>query len=215
MRAIRNALSLLLALILCLGAMGGTALAEVYDEGSVGETGEWEEELPALPFPDVSAQADYAEAVAALYELGIMTGDGAGNFNPESTITRAEVAAILCRLLGVEEEAKQLESAPFDDANGFWATGYIAKASELGIINGNGRGSFLPMEDVSYEQMIKMLVCALERDSEAQAAGGWPNGYIKVAEEIGVTYDVDFIATDAATRWAVAKLVYNCVNSIG
>lgn len=50
--------------------------------------------------PDVSMSADYADAVYLLYRAGILTGsDSNGTFNPSSTITRAEAAAIITRIV--------------------------------------------------------------------------------------------------------------------
>ena len=43
------------------------------------------------PYPDVEDNASYAEAVETLNVLGIMIGDEKGNFNPEASITRAEI----------------------------------------------------------------------------------------------------------------------------
>ena len=50
--------------------------------------------------PDVPMSADYAVAVYMLYRAGILTGsDTFGTFNPDSTITRAEAAAIITRIV--------------------------------------------------------------------------------------------------------------------
>ena len=50
--------------------------------------------------PDVPINAEYADAVYMLYRAGILTGsDSNGTFNPDSTITRAEAAAIITRIV--------------------------------------------------------------------------------------------------------------------
>lgn len=50
--------------------------------------------------PDVDMNSDYAEAVYLLYRAGILTGsDEKGTFNPKSTITRAEAATIISRIV--------------------------------------------------------------------------------------------------------------------
>jgi len=52
-------------------------------------------------FADSAFVSDYAKtAVASLGEAKIFGGDPNGNFNPTSPITRAEIAACLCRALG-------------------------------------------------------------------------------------------------------------------
>lgn len=175
----------------CLGALlGGTALA--------------------AEFPDVPADASYAKAVAELADKGIITGDENGKFNPNNTITRAETAAIICRLLGVEDEAKALTETSFSDvASSHWAVGYIAKAVELGIINGYGDGNFGPEDKVTYEQVVKMLVCAWGYDNMAEEEGGYPQGYLSVVfNGFGIIDSIPADTTQPAPRSLVAELAY-------
>ena len=51
--------------------------------------------------PDVSRSSPYWGVVTRWYLAGITQGDQSGNFNGEKSITRAETAAILCRLAGL------------------------------------------------------------------------------------------------------------------
>lgn len=61
----------------------------------------WNEEETAV-VPDVDRDSEYGSLVYDWYRAGIITGDaGTHNFRPDSTITRGEMAAILCRLLGL------------------------------------------------------------------------------------------------------------------
>lgn len=62
-----------------------------------------EEELEAIntvtSIPDVSKNDPYADAIYQLYRAGVFQGaDGTGAFQPERTITRAETAAVVCRM---------------------------------------------------------------------------------------------------------------------
>ncbi len=51
--------------------------------------------------PDVSVNHTYSGAVYKLYRAGILTGvDDSHAYNPDSTITRAEVATIVARMIG-------------------------------------------------------------------------------------------------------------------
>ena len=162
------------------------------------------------PFPDVPEDAGYAEAVEALAELGVLQGDSTGNFNPDSTITRAEVAAVICRLLGVEETAKTLTNSIFSDVpSSHWAIGYVAEAAEIGIISGYGDGKFGPSDPVTQQQIIKMLICAWGYDADAERLGGWATGYAKVAEELGIIESANSISSAEASRSLVAEWIYN------
>lgn len=171
---------------------------------------EGEDEGFENPFPDVPDTADYAEAVISLAAMGVVTGDGVGNFNPNASITRAETATIICRIMGAEDDARANRRQVYDDVPAsYWASGYIATATELGVFNGDGTGNFRPNDNVTYEQIIKMLVCACGYEAEAQRNGGWPNGYIAVAEDLGITHGLSFRQTAYAPRRAVAQLTYN------
>ena len=61
-----------------------------------------------ISFTDVPAQAWYAEAVRDGVALGLIEGDGDGTFRPEDTITRAEAAAIVNRMLGRKPHGGEL-----------------------------------------------------------------------------------------------------------
>lgn len=50
-------------------------------------------------FPDVDKSSEYAPAIAAAKELGFVTGDDKGNFNPDSAINLQEMCTITARAL--------------------------------------------------------------------------------------------------------------------
>lgn len=166
----------------------------------------------ASPFPDVPENASYVEAAEVLVGLGVFQGDSQGNFNPDSSITRAQAAAVICRLVGVEEEAQAMTQQVFSDVpSSHWAVGNIAKAAELGIIGGYSDGSFRPSNPVTQKQMIKMLVCAWGYGQSAEEAGGWPVGYTSLAEELGIVGNANAITDAPAKRSEVAAWCYNAL----
>ena len=161
-------------------------------------------------FGDVAADADYAGAVELLSALDIMVGDDLGNFNPDKTISRAEMAAIVCRIKGLEGAAKGAQGATAftDVAADHWASGYVNMANQNGIINGYGDGKFGPEDEVSYEAAVKMIVCALGFEPMAAQKGGWPTGYLVVANSYKITEGVS-----GSTRADVAVLVANALST--
>ncbi len=160
----------------------------------------------ASSFPDVDEDADYAPAVEYLDELGIMSGDQHGNFNPDNTVTRAEMAAIACRLLGETENLPSNDRFP-DVPMGHWANGYVSKAAELGIVTGYDTGLFGPTDTVTYEQAVTMIIRSLGMEEEALEAGGYPDGYIAVVENRGYTYGITVEKGDLLTRWQIAAIL--------
>ena len=163
-------------------------------------------------FSDVPSNASYAEAVNTLADMGILNGDKAGRFNPDKTITRAEAAVIICKIAGVADEAAKIKKSSFSDVpSNYWAVGYIAKANELGIIGGYSKTKFGPNDPVTYEQFIKMLVSAYNLGDVAKEEGGWPDGYISVAQKLGITNNVNIIKRNNALRSDIAILIYNAM----
>ena len=67
----------------------------------------------AASFSDLDKTASYAEAVSVLADLGILKGYDDGTVKPEGNITRAEFAAIVCRIKGLEDAANSAKDKPF------------------------------------------------------------------------------------------------------
>ncbi len=168
--------------------------------------------LAYIDYSDVSEE--YVQVTDLLYELGIMEGFDDGTFRPDDTLTRAEAAAIMVRLIGLEDDAEQGETAFCDVPESHWASGYVNVAEANGIINGMGDGTFDPDGLVTYMQFAKMLVCLLGYEPAVQANGGWTQGgYLYVASKIGFTKGVNGKADDVITRMTAARLVYNCLEA--
>lgn len=163
----------------------------------------------AALFPDVDESAPYAEAAEYLNDIGIMQGDAQGNFNPDKTVTRAQMAAIICRMLGETDDLSTDGNRFTDVPETYWANGYIVKAAELGIIGGYQDGSFKPGNEVIYEQALTMVVRAMNLEEVALASGGYPSGYVNVADEYGFTNQLSAKSGNQMSRGQIAILIYN------
>ena len=117
-------------------------------------------ESVSLPFADLGQIPAYAlPAAKALYSEGIITGsekNGKLYFNPDSSLTRAQAAAMIGRT-----QAKGYAEAEltFTD-NGkipAYAAPYIRTMTAQGIISGYSDGSFKPNNNITRGQMAKIL----------------------------------------------------------
>ena len=110
-------------------------------------------------FKDVPATAWYNTAVSTMAKLGIVNGGSDGYFRPNDPITRAEIAAMIARCDGAYYTGT---STVFSDTYGHWAASYIARAYELGWINGYGT-TYAPDRYISRAETVAVLNRVLNR----------------------------------------------------
>ena len=67
-----------------------------------------------------------------------------------------------------------------------WVLRPLSFAYEMGIITGDGDGNFRPNDNITEREAITMVVRALGYEENAQESGGFPDGYLQIAEELGL-----------------------------
>jgi len=102
-------------------------------------------------------------AVDYVTSKNYMTGTGNGLFNPEGSVTRAEIAVIICNYYN-------LVGAPTitftDVGRDHWAYHYIAVASESVLMSAYPDGSFRPDEEITRAEVTVLLSIASNRSLE-------------------------------------------------
>lgn len=157
------------------------------------------------------------ESLGLVTALKIVQGYEDGSIKPENTITRAEMATMILRMMGVDTLSTTYANTFTDVTASHWAANAIQTAYNMGIINGMGDGTFAPDANVTYAQAVKMLVCSLKYEQLAQTMGGYPVGYLTAAAQknIEVTKNVTGYKNDEpATRGMVIKMIYNTLNAL-
>ncbi len=168
----------------------------------------------AATFTDVAETDKAYEAIEVLAALDILEGKEEGNFDPEANIKRSEFAAVICRTMNAEAAASGSTANFTDVAANHWAAGYIGWAAGSGIVNGKGAGIFDPDANVTYQEAVTMIVRAMGFEPLAIKRGGFPTGYMAIANTYGITNGVAMTpANGAATRAGVAQLVYNAFDA--
>ncbi len=146
--------------------------------------------LSAVSFNDVPTDAYYADAAERMAEKGILSGFGDGRYYGDWELTRAQFAALACKLLGKVDEATALagKTSFADVPETHWSTGYVNYAVANKIINGDGDGNFRPDDSVKYEEAIKVIVCVLEPNKTiAIDPTDWSKNFISEANALGIT----------------------------
>ena len=165
-------------------------------------------------FLDIEKDNICYEEITVLSALNIISGYEDGDFKPDNKVTRAEFCALISRTLGMGDAGNNKVRTNFTDVPyEHWASGYVNTALGAGLINGVGDDRFEPEEEVTYEQAVKIIVSALGYVPLAEEIGGYPNGYMLVGNQAGVTNGTAKIKGGLA-RQMVAKLLFNSLTSV-
>lgn len=165
-------------------------------------------------YDDVDSSDSYYSALTILTELGIFYGDDKGNFNPNDTITRAEAAAVAIRLIGLSDTTSGQRNTIFTDVPAsHWASGVIDMANSLGIVVGYGDGLYGPEDPVKYEEIIAMIVRAMDYDPMLPKNATWPNDVLNVASRVGIKSTEGGVVGKEAPRRVVASLLYSALQA--
>ncbi|MBQ9459866.1 MAG: S-layer homology domain-containing protein [Oscillospiraceae bacterium] len=182
-------------------------------------------------FSDV-AQSPYAEQINTLGVYRILRGNGIGYFSPESTLTRAQLCAMLAQALNITSEATGLFTDVPDNS---WFSGDVNAIAALGFVNGVGGGRFDPNGTLTQEQLIAVmgrLVRFLNYRADAAAArltdeqlarfsslSAWarPGAWLLTEYDGDMLYtNLDGVALDApVSREQAAATLCNILKTLG
>ena len=150
-------------------------------------------ETPPAPasFPD--AQSDiYASEINRAVQLGFISGFAEDNtFRPQSSLTREQIVSIVVEGLGITSDASVTSSGFNDVQSNRWSAAKIKKAQELGLVAGDGNGSFRPTDEVTRAELIAIM------NKAAQYKNGTTN---LVSNQPGGAF------TDIQGHWAQAVI---------
>jgi hypothetical protein len=113
---------------------------------------------PQGAFADVPPDAWYASAIEALYARGIVQGCDDSNFCPEARVSRAELAVLVARMMGLSElpPSGRFGDVPADH----WAAGAIEALYEAGVVVGCAADRYCPDDFAPRAQVALMLARA-------------------------------------------------------
>jgi hypothetical protein len=190
-------------------------------------------------FPDVEVDHPYAVAIEAIADLGIIEGYINGNFGPSDPITRQQFAKMIVLTMAVNNPAQFTttlndefdftDSASIDRIQGqLYPYHYVAKAALTGLTVGYPDGSFRPLNRISRQQVITMIVRAGSQvlnpapptyQGDLSYANPEHGQRIRLAEYNGLLSGIignpatgalkGWDTTGNATRGEVAQMLYN------
>ena len=191
MRNLKRALSLALASVMLMGMM------------VVGSS--------AASYPDVDDQ-DHVEAIEVLSAVGVIVGDN-GNFRPDDSVSRNEMAVIMAKLiLGTYEADSYVGNHPFTDVPD-WAAGAVAACEANGIVGGRGEGIYDGDAYVTGVEAAAMMLRALGYKDLSKGANDWRAPATAMANQIRLFSGVASNPSEQLTRNQVAQLALNTLKS--
>ena len=171
----------------------------------------------AASFTDeADINADNRDAVELLTALNIIQGYEDGSFDPDGTVTRAEMAKMIYTIRnGGNDDASAYETVTtsFTDISGHWAEGYIKYLQNTGIVAGKSATRFDPDSQVTTGEAMKMALALAGYDEEHAGLTGaaWLNNTVALATTYGLTDDVNSAIAGGCTRQDAAQILSNCL----
>ena len=196
MRNLKKILALALALVMSMSLM---ATANAFtDDDSITDT--------------------YETAVTVLSGLKVFQGYDDGTFQPKGAITRAEVAAIIYRIVTGDVADTQVgiyaDYNKFDDvASTSWYAGYVNFCANAEYIKGYDARTFGPNDPVTGYQALAMILRALGYDKNGEFTGtNWTIQTAAVGEQRGITKNITAGTLGVpATREVVAEILFRAI----
>lgn len=214
---------------------GGPNIPDTDPNDSYGADACLNTNLARTPFGDANSHWS-AYYICRLYKMGAISGylDGplAGRFNPEGSVTRAELLTSIMKLYGYDVSNARTSNLFPDVSANEWYTAYISKARDLGIVAGYPDGNFRPHQPVNRAEAMKMILLAAknidrtniitaatrEREDFDNVAGfvdvpesAWYSAYVSFARSAGIINgkaNGNFAAGDSMTRAEMTKVIF-------
>jgi len=154
----------------------------------------------------------------------------------QQKITRAEFAMLISHILGfdmpnagevffedilgdvdkseifiTEDSVGEMRFSDVNEAHPAYS--YIKYVSSLGLMTGTSEKTFSPDKNITVTESLKPLIKALNYTLAAELKGGYPSGYITVADELKLLKNVKQNIEDEATALSVYHLLYNALHT--
>ena len=198
MRNLKKILAMVLALVMSLSLMATAGAADFTDASSINEK--------------------YETAIEVLEGLGVFKGYQDGTFQPQGSITRAETAAIIYRI--VTGDVKDEQVGIYADYNLFtdvpstsWFAGYVNYCANAEYIKGVGGGKFNPNAQVTGYAALAMILRAIGYTANGGFTGpDWEVQTARTAEARKITKNImTGTLGQNANRETVAEILFQAI----
>lgn len=186
-------------------------------------------QYPGKTFADINGHTSQA-AIEALAARGVISGMTDDTFAPDETMSRAELATIVVRGLGLPATA---ETDVFADVpETAWFCTYVSAAYAYGIVNGVSDTEFAPENTITREEAAVMVtraacLCGMDTEMDATAvrdilagftdyvtASDWAAAPLAFCYKEGILSDeeIEIMPQKPITRAEIAQMLYNLLD---
>ena len=171
-----------------------------------------------------SVNEAFIDDLTVLAGMGVIRGQSTDKFAPLSTVTRAEMAAIVYRLSTGDADADPEYKDKSDMYAGYgdftdvtesnWFSGYVGYCANAGIIIGYPDGTFGPNKPVTGYEALVMLLRAMGYDQPNEFSGkDWRQHAASIATQRGMLAKVNTTSyrgtlMNGAAREVIAEIAF-------
>ncbi len=159
---------------------------------------EWISPMATITFAGGSLFTDFTDQdwffghIDQAVSLGLFHGDN-GTFSPMASITRAEFAASLANLAGINV-ADYEGTSSFTDVGNAWYNGAVNWVASQGIMSGMGDGTFRPQDPITREQICVAIANYADLTSgttsnpfaDDSAISSWAKNAVYACRDLGI-----------------------------
>lgn len=165
-----------------------------------------------LIFSALSVCAEYIDVqnesiemkINILEQLGIIQGFDDATFRPDEIVTRGDFSKYAAGLFSVATSERQyFEDVGEETEN----AGCINALREAGMVSGNGN-KYFPNNPITGTEAVAIILRGLGCGYLCESAGGFPNGYLNVADRLGIK-----TGTAPLTREQAVRMIYDTLTS--
>ncbi len=148
------------------------------------------------------AETEETELVEGKYEvlklLGIVNERIGGETSVFGELSKLNFINNVCNILGDYNFTAEYNAEA------------VKVAEDAGIIHKNQDDLYKP---ICYEEAATMLVRLFGYEEEAQEGGGYPTGYLQIAQRLGLNDGLSVSPTEAMKEHDIITLLYNAINA--
>jgi len=172
-----------------------------------------------IPFSDVTENGWVIDYVQPLKALGVVKGFADGTFNPDASITRAELLKMALIAFGHSVDVDSQDNGYIDVALHSWQSGVVSRAVSLGIYDEGHGVRFNPNERIGRAEALRAILLASGADVPVASSTDfsdvyepWQKNFVQYAKDHAIVNgfgDGSFRPNSFISRAEMAKVIAN------